>query len=275
MRKPTVSFVHLLSVVSILLGTETAAVAFDDALVNSQCEETPITASTAGDSITNAYWIDFRDFSSPPIWDVSKVAQGGIRAPQFNGEIEKDGVLHDYTQDLIDINPAIAVLLLGTNDSLVDWTNPDHLPAFGVYIDSVESILDRLEAAEITVIMGLPTPLQPITDYLATGEDRLANYYRPWIESEAAARELPVVDFFDLFVSQPGWEVLFPDGVHPFTEDGAHMMATEAATAICYQVVPEPSGALSLAVGALGLAGLAAHRDKRSGSHDFSATTRA
>jgi lysophospholipase L1-like esterase len=260
MRDPTDSLVYLSVAASVLLGVETTAVAFDDASVSSQCEETPITASIAGDSITNAYWYDFRDFSSPPIWDISKVAQGGIRAPQFNGETEKDGVIHDYTQDLIDIDPTIAVLLLGTNDSLVDWTNPDHLPAFGVYTVSIESILDRLEAAEITVIMGLPTPLQPITDHLATGENRLANYYRPWIESEAAARELPIVDFFDLFVSQPGWEVLFPDGVHPFTEDGAHMMATEATAAICYQVVPEPSGALSLSVGALGLAGLAARR---------------
>jgi hypothetical protein len=178
--KTTASFVYLFVTTLMLLGAETAAVAFDDALVDSQCEETPITASTAGDSITNAYWTEFRNVTSPPIWDVSKVALGGIRAPQFNGEIEKDGVFLDYTQDLIDINPAIAVLLLGTNDSLVDWTNPDHLPAFDVYTDSVESILDRLEAAEITVILGLPTPLQPLTDKLAVGESSLANHYRPW-----------------------------------------------------------------------------------------------
>jgi lysophospholipase L1-like esterase len=260
MRDPTDSLVYLFVAASVLLGAETTAVAFDDALVSSQCEETPITASIAGDSITNAYWGKFRDLSSPPIWDVSRVALGGILASQFNGETEKDGVIHDYTQDLIDIDPTIAVLLLGTNDSLVDWSNPDHLPVFGVYTNSIESILNRLEAAEIPVILGVPTPLQPITDKLAAGEDRLANYYRPWIKSEAAVRELPLVDFFDLFVSQPGWEVLFPDGVHPFTEEGGLMMADEVTTAICYQVVPEPSGALSLATGALGLAGLAARR---------------
>jgi lysophospholipase L1-like esterase len=162
---------------------------------------------------------------------------------------------------LIDTDPEIAVVLLGTNDSLFDWSNPDHLPAFNEYTDSIESILDRLETAEITVILGIPTPLQPITNKLAAGEGRLADYYRPWIESEAAARDLLLIDFYDLFVSHPGWEDLFADGVHPYTEDGAHMMATEATTAICIRSVPEPSLACSLLVGSLGLAGLAARRD--------------
>jgi len=261
MREPIAWLARLIVAGSLLLGATSAAVAFDDALVNPYCEETPITVSIAGDSITNAYWSDFRDFSSSPIWDVSKVAQGGLRASQFNGETEKSGVIHDYTQDLIDINPEIVVLLLGTNDSVRDWTNPDHSIAFSEYTDAIESILDRLEAAEISVILGIPTPLQPLTDQLATGEDHLVNYYRPWIESEAAARGLPIVDFFDLFISQPGWEVLFPDGVHPYTEDGAHMMAAEATAEICIRSLPEPSAACSLLVGALGLAGLAARRN--------------
>jgi lysophospholipase L1-like esterase len=170
-------------------------------------------------------------------------------------------VFHDYTQDLIDLDPEIAVLLLGTNDSLFDWSNPDHSAAFAIYTNSMESILNRLEIAGITVILGIPTPLQPDTAKLTAGEYNLANYYRPWIESEAVARGLPVVDFFDQFITEPGWEDMFPDGVHPFTEEGAHMMGFGATNAACVQAVPEPGMTLSFAAGALVLAGLAArHR---------------
>jgi lysophospholipase L1-like esterase len=238
-----------------LWGTKATAAA-----LLSQCDGTPTAVSIAGDSITNAYWSDFRDVSSPVIWDVSKVALGGLRAPQFNGEIAKDGVFHDYTQDLIDLDPEIAILLLGTNDSLFDWSFFNDTATTEIYTNSMESILDRLEIAGITVILGIPTPLQPNTEKLIAGEYNLANYYRPWIESQAVIRGLSVVDFFDLFVTEPGWEDLFPDGVHPFTEEGAHMMGFDATNAACVQLVPEPGMALSFAAGALALAGLAARR---------------
>jgi lysophospholipase L1-like esterase len=254
-RGSIAAFACLLAMASAPWSAEAAA----DTLP-SICDATPVTVSIAGDSITNAYWSDFRDVSSPLIWDVSKVALGGLRAPQFNGEIDKAGVLHDYTQDLIDLEPEIAVLLLGTNDSLFDWSNPDHSAVFATYTNSMESILNRLEAAGITVILGIPTPLQPNTAKLTTGEYNLANYYRPWIESQAIARELQIIDFFDRFVTQPGWEEMFPDGVHPFTEDGAHMMGFDATNAACVQAVPEPGMTLSFAASALALVGLAARR---------------
>lgn len=248
-------FVCLLVTTAALWATKASANSLP-----SQCDATPTAVSIAGDSITNAYWSDFRDVSAPVIWDVSKVALGGLRAPQFNGEIAKSGVLHDYTQDLIDLDPEIAILLLGTNDSLFDWSNPDHSAVFGVYTNSMESILDRLEIAGITVILGIPTPLQPNTEKLTAGEYNLATYYRPWTESEAFARGLAAVDFFDLFVTQSGWEDLFPDGVHPFTEEGAHMMGFEATNEACVQLVPEPGMTLSFAAGALALAVLAVRR---------------
>ena len=220
-----------------------------------ECEEFFVSA-TAGDSITNAYWTEFVG-TAPAEWEIHKAALGGLKAPQFNGEEPKGDVLFDYTQDLIDIEPVNVVLMLGTNDSLVDWTNDDHSADFAVYTDSMTSILDRLDEAGIAVILGIPTPMQnidPAGAKKAAGELRLEVLYRPWLRDEAEFRGLLVVDFFDVFVSYPGWEDLFADGVHPFTDEGGYLMADAAVDAICLQYVPEPGLWLSVMAGAVMLA---------------------
>ncbi len=239
-----------MKIITVLLLTLVATVA-----QSQDCDEFFVTA-IAGDSITNVYWGEFRDATSSPEWEVHKVALGGLKAQQFNG------MIIDYTQDLIDIGPASVVLLLGTNDSLVDWTNPDHSAHFAVYTDSMGSILDRLDAAGIAVILGIPTPMRSLLSdtsaWADAGEARLEILYRPWLKSEAEARNLLIVDFNDVFVSQEGWEDLFPedDGVHPRTEEGKFLMAEAAADAICLQYVPEPGQGLSILFGTIFLAGL-------------------
>jgi len=237
------------SVVVVLLSLFVASTS------QAQCNELLDTA-IGGDSITNAYWVEFLDVS-PLEWNVYKVALGGLKAQQFNGETpNKDGVIIDYTQDLIDIGPASVVLLLGTNDSLVDWTNDDHSADFAVYTDSMGSILDRLDEAGIAVILGIPTPMQnidPAGAKKAAGEARLDTLYRPWLWDEAEFRGLLIVDFFDVFVSYLGWEDLFADGVHPFTDEGGYLMAEAATDAICIQYVPEPSLNLSVPFGVVAL----------------------
>jgi hypothetical protein len=232
--------------------------------VQAQCNEELIT-SIAGDSITNAYWIKFRDVTSPPLWEVHKVALGGLGAQQFNGELpDKNGELHDYTQDLIDIGPVSTVLLLGTNNAVGGWGEPDHTARFAIYTSTMDTIWNRLEAAGIAVVVGIPTPMYDYDlahPYFAIGESRLAALYRPWLEAEAFNRGLLIADFNTLFTSQGGWEAWFPDGIHPFTEEGALQMAERAAEDICIQYVPEPSPKLSLLFGSVLLLALLKLRD--------------
>ncbi len=225
-----------------------------------ECDEFFV-SSIAGDSITNAYRAEFFG-TAPDEWEVHKVALGGLRAENFNGEKPKKGEpLFDYTQELIDIDPAIIVLMLGTNDSLADWENPDHSADFAVYTNSMTSILDRLDEAGIEVILGIPTPMQnidPMGAKKAAGEVRLEALYRPWLWDEAEFRGLLIVDFYNVIVSYPGWEELFADGVHPYTDDdaGRYLMADAAVDAIRLQYVPEPGLYLSVLSGAIMLAAL-------------------
>ncbi len=223
-----------------------------------ECDEFFVTA-IAGDSITNAYWTEFKD-AAPEAWEIHKVALGGLRAEVFNGKEPKviNGIVIDYTQDLIDIGPVNVVLMLGTNDSFVGWDHDhDHSVAFTNYTDSMTSILDRLDEAGIAVILGIPTPMQGIprgSAKNAAGEVLLEALYRPWLREEAEFRGLLIVDFFDVFVSYPGWEDLFADGVHPYTDEGGYLMADAATDAICLQYVPEPGLWLSILAGAVTLA---------------------
>jgi len=247
----------IMTTIAVYMALEAPAKAVDSA-----CEESASIVSLAGDSITNVYWPTFVELA-PPRWDPSKVAAGGLRAPQFNGEEAREGVVQDFTATLIELEPAAVILMLGTNDSLVDWADPDPSLAFSRYVDSMESILDRLQASGITVILGLPTPMLPLSENLAVGEARLASLYRPWLEGEADQRGLAVVDFFELFVSRPDWQAYFPDGVHPSAVGGAAVMGAEAKSVLCTVLVPEPDR-IELVLAALFITAFAIVREHRS-----------
>ena len=213
----------------------------------------PILAGTiAGASITNAYWSTYEDLA-PPGWTTTKVALGGLTAPMFNGEIPKPAQpLHDYTQDVIDDTPDGVVLMLGANDSFEDWANAPVHTHFPTYIASMTSIFDRLDAAGIKVIVGVPTPLvdDPGTK-VANGEINLAAHYRPWLKSMSSERGYLILDFNAIFLSIPGWEALQLDGVHP-TAAGEVVLASAAISALGYM---PPSGVLKLKGGPLKLQG--------------------
>jgi hypothetical protein len=95
--------------------------------------------------------------------------------------------------------------------------------------------------------------IEPSGAKKAAGEARLDTLYRPWLWDEAEFRGLLVVDFYEVFVSYPGWEDLFADGVHPYTDEGGYLMAEAATDAICIQYVPEPSLNLSVLFGVVAL----------------------
>ena len=109
-------------------------------------------------------------------------------------------------------------------------------------------MLQRGDADLAFVQGGIDLPRELLSTKLDIGEQRLDSLYRPWIVSEASERELDLIDFEALFLARPDWELLFPDGVHPFTDLGRQMMADEAVAAFC-RYVPEPTVGLPHAFG--------------------------
>ena len=200
----------------------------------------------AGDSMTVNYQDEFFN-SAPPEWEVCAVAWGGLRGEQFNGDHKRP----DRTQEMIDLDPDYVTVLLGVNNAydIFDWEekfgrSPEE--QMDLFATGMTEIFDRWEAAGIVTHIGMPPPVLPINERMATTEERLALWYRPWLWAEAEARGLYVVDFEGMFLSQPDWG----DGSLFISDDGVHATAVgEQMMADLVIAVPEPGSTLMLVMG--------------------------
>jgi lysophospholipase L1-like esterase len=141
-------------------------------------------------------------------------------------------ILARFQTDVIDLKPAVVVILAGTNDVYPDWNlGPSEVPAvFLNYIDSpanIEQMVQMAQSAGIKVVLGTIPPwncLDQTKCALATTADpSLSRYQRidvwnAWLRVYASQNQIAVADYWLALVAQNGEQYpnsLTVDGVHP------------------------------------------------------------
>jgi lysophospholipase L1-like esterase len=135
-------------------------------------------------------------------------------------------VLARFQTDVIDLNPGIVHILVGTNDVYPGWTL---VPSGASAINSpanVAAMVQMAEANGIHVILATIPPWGCDASNCAlaeTADPTLSRYERikiwnAWIEQYALSRGIPVVDYHSALATPDGERYvpdLTLDGVHP------------------------------------------------------------
>jgi len=167
-----------------------------------------------GDSIT-AIWGGAPEFADQTNW-IDKGVSGQ----------NSSQVLARFQTDVIDLNPGIVHILVGTNDVYPGWTL---VPSNADAINSpanVEAMVRMAQANGIHIILATIPPWGCDASKCAPAEiadPTLSRYERidswnAWIEQYALSQGIPVVDYHSALVAPDG-EHYVPDltieGVHP------------------------------------------------------------
>lgn len=110
-------------------------------------------------------------------------------------------------QELTALDPALAVVMFGTND--IGWFSPDHLHTLSWYHGHMFDLVDTLIGAGVVPILST---LPPRDDNAAL--DAWIPTFNAVIRGMAQGRQVPLVDFHRELVSLQD-HGLSPDGVHP------------------------------------------------------------
>jgi acyl-CoA thioesterase-1 len=178
-----------------------------------------------GDSIT-AIWGSGQEgpqFAQHPNW-INKGVSGQ----------NSDQVLARFRTDVIDLQPDIVHILVGTNDVYPGWTL---VPSDPNAIDSPANVEDMVQMAQANGTHVILTTIPPwgclaSNCVLALAADPTPgrygriNIWNAWIEQYASSQGIPVVDYHSALVAPDGEHYvpdLTLDGVHPSTAGYAVM----------------------------------------------------
>jgi lysophospholipase L1-like esterase len=145
-------------------------------------------------------------------------------------------VLARFETDVVDLKPAIVVILVGTNDVYPGWTAESSEA-------NVEQMVEMATSAGIKVILGTIPPWNCVDQAvcgLASLVDATTSRYaridewNAWLKQYAADHEIVVADYWSALVSED--EERYPtaltlDGVHPSAQ-GYSVLAGVAVGAI-------------------------------------------
>jgi lysophospholipase L1-like esterase len=173
-----------------------------------------------GDSIT-AIWgggQEGPEFAEHPNW-IDKGVSGQTSSQ----------VLARFQTDVLDLNPRIVHILVGTNDVYPGWTLEPYEGTPGNGIDSVadvEAMVKMAQANYVHVILATIPPwgCDAANCSLAEAADPTPSRYaridawNAWIEEYALSQGIPVVDYHSALLAPDGERYvpeLTLDGVHP------------------------------------------------------------
>jgi lysophospholipase L1-like esterase len=164
------------------------------------------------------------------IWDSG---QGGSEFAEQTNWIDKgvsgqnsEQVLSRFQTDVIDLNPEIVHILVGTNDVYPGWAL---VPSDANAINSpanVEAMVEMVQANGIHIILATIPPwgcdasncaLAETADPTLSRYERI-NIWNAWIEEYAFSQGIPVVDYHSALAAPDGEHYvpdLTLDGVHP------------------------------------------------------------
>ena len=178
-----------------------------------------------GDSLTQG-----SDMAKPCTW--TALLGNRLNTPVVNTGISGDttaGMLARFAVDVVPQKPGVVILMGGTNDLWYDLE-------VNLILANLSAMVNQAKFHEIAPVIGLPLPI--CVDQVhrmdwappAKGYDYLFDRIRKLVEhltAEAAAWEVPVLDFFHLFLDDHAMEMaawFLADGVHP-SKPGHRAMA--------------------------------------------------
>jgi len=138
-----------------------------------------------------------------------------------------------FRQDVIDLKPAVVVILAGTND-IAGNTGPMSLEDIEA---NYASMADIARAHGIAVVFSSVTPVSNYTpqsaDMFATRSPEKILAMNRWLKDYCAANRHVYLDYFSAMVDEKGWlrHGLSADGLHP-NDAGYRIMAPLAEEAI-------------------------------------------
>lgn len=131
-----------------------------------------------------------------------------------------DQMLVRFRQDVIDLHPAVVVILEGTNDISSGRLTPE------MSENNWKSMVDLARANGIRVVLTSITPSSDFPWHRGMHPAGLIRASNAWLKSYSASHSLVYVDFYSVLVNAEGGMKtdLTVDGVHP-TAKGYALMA--------------------------------------------------
>lgn len=206
---------------------------------------TPLTVVAAGDSQTVRYYpyLSAALANCERLANTVRVAAGGMRSTHFDGSAVLTTSADDYVAVVEAADPDVILFMLGVNEAYADGPAVSQFSGFKLHMSG---ILDRFDAMTNSrgqnpyVLLGTIPPMDPVRNLAYTGyasatgcNDRIEDWYNPWIREAAAARGYALIDLWALINADPA-NLLGPDGLH-FNSAGSLAVAGAFAAA-----VPEP-----------------------------------
>jgi len=199
----------------------------------------PIRVACVGDSITEGSGYPFQ--LNLMLGSNYIVGNFGVSGSTVSLDSTKPYMNESKFEEVLDFNPDIIVIMLGTNDA-----NPEITPnetGFDTDYSQLVSAFQQLDGRQLIWIVKSP----PIFTYNSSYNNTiLVTTFLPEIDNLAEQLNLPTVDIYDALSSQSEY---FADGVHP-TSDGAAVIAANV-----YDAITLPDGSPDASVFADGYSG--------------------
>jgi lysophospholipase L1-like esterase len=179
----------------------------------------------AGDSITVGYadsaygnYLQLAlDAADPGKYVVEPVAVGGVNTEMY--------INNGYVTTVVNKHPDVIILMLGANDSVRIASDPTY--TLQSFKNNYTSILNSFAAARNEEGHSSIVIMSTVTPRLDGGQapgNIIANDIDPWLRSEAASRELRLVDSYADIQAQPSWQSFYnlpTDVIHPYKYNSA------------------------------------------------------
>ncbi|MCC6124612.1 MAG: SGNH/GDSL hydrolase family protein [Pirellulales bacterium] len=198
-----------------------------------------ITVVSTGDSITGQY-SEFMPSSLAsfgnnyvypnPIYGTggSDTARGGMASWNYTGLLPfPNDIARDYSQNVVNANPDVILFMLGTNDSSVD-TGTDY--RFMRFKEIISPCFDKFDTTGSQLIISSILPTVSLTGM----NERIMNWYNPWLKSQAALYNAVYLDTWSSIQKVPNWSttLMGPDGLHLIWPTGSRWFAQQMAQAV-------------------------------------------
>lgn len=179
-----------------------------------------IRVACVGNSITYGAFIDHRFQNCYPMYLQQYMGNGydvrnfGVSAHTMLHRGDHPYVLSQEYRDMLQFNPQIVIVKLGTNDS-----KPHNWVHRRDFVPDMQALVDTLLAlpAHPQVYLCLPVPAK--TDPYTITDSVIRRGVIPAIRRVARSRRLPVIDLYQAMT--PYFPDLFPDHCHPNAQGAA------------------------------------------------------
>ncbi|WP_168203371.1 SGNH/GDSL hydrolase family protein [Oceanispirochaeta crateris] len=175
----------------------------------STAKASAIKIACIGDSLTYGYGLFFRGVNSYPA-QLEKLLPPGFEVMNFgiNGacavESSEDYYLNQPYDQILNWNPDILVVMLGSNDSKEEnWTSTE------AYIQGLNNIIKTLSSQGASVVVMTPPPSG--INLFGIDDGKVRSAIIPALVSYTSQKGYPLLNIYDVFSME---ENIFIDNIH-------------------------------------------------------------